>query len=169
MLIGTVLTIMVPLIVLLGFSVVVLRYGFSIGFPWLSESFVWLNGIIFTLGAAYLLQLEAHVRVDVVYSRISARKKAVVNIGGVIFLLWPAMYVVGVNGWPTVLRSIRAMETSPTMDGLPYMYIMKACIPVFCLLVSLQGLSMLIRNAQLLCGDEPHDIGDKSAGDQNHG
>jgi len=141
---------LVPLIVLLGFSVVVLRYGFGIGFPWLSESFVWLNGIIFTLGAAYLMQQEGHVRVDVLYARISRRKRAIVNIVGVITLLWPAMYVIGVNGWPTVMRSIHALETSPTMDGLPFVYVLKACIPAFCILVSLQGMSLLIRSAEAL-------------------
>lgn len=151
--IGRALTWAVPLVVLLAASVVVLRYGIGTGFPWLSESFVWLNGIIFTLGASHLLLKDHHVRVDVFYAQFSDRAKAVVNAAGVILLLWPAMYAIATMALPSVLRSIAALEASPTIDGLPFMYVLKVCVPGFCVLVSLQGLSMVIRGLATVAGD----------------
>ncbi len=150
--VGKLLTLSMPFVVLIAAAVVVLRYAFKMGFPWLSEAFIWLNGVIFTLGAAYLLVIDQHVRVDVVYARLSERWKAIMNMLGVVFLLWPAMYVIGGSAWPTVYRSIRALEQSATMDGLPFMYLLKACVPAFCVLVALQGLSILIRAMAVLTG-----------------
>ncbi|MEQ8832420.1 MAG: TRAP transporter small permease subunit [Alphaproteobacteria bacterium] len=148
--IGYLAILCLPVIVLLGGSVVVLRYGFQLGFPWLSESFVWLNGLVITLGASYLMIENKHVRVDVLYTRLSERGRAVVTVFGVLFLLWPAMYVIGTASWNAVLRSVFSLEMSPSIDGLPFMYVMKAAVPAFCVLVSLQGLSDLIRAVHLL-------------------
>lgn len=148
--IGYLMILCLPVIVLLGGSVVVLRYGFQLGFPWLSESFVWLNGLVITLGASYLMIENKHVRVDVLYTRLTERGRAVVTVFGVLCLLWPAMYVIGTASWNAVLRSILSLEMSPSIDGLPFMYVMKAAVPAFCVLVSLQGLSDLIRAIHLL-------------------
>ncbi|MDF1748555.1 MAG: TRAP transporter small permease subunit [Alphaproteobacteria bacterium] len=150
--VGKTLSMLMPFVVLVAASVVLLRYAFNVGFPWLSEAFIWLNGLIFTLGAAYLLVLDQHVRVDVIYAKLSERGRAVMNALGVVFLMWPMVYAIGITGWPTVYRSILALEQSATMGGLPIMYLLKACIPLFCILVALQGLSMLIRAIAVLTG-----------------
>ena len=151
---GRVLVWTMPLVVVIAAAVVILRYGFNTGFPWLSEAFVWLNGAIFTLGAAYLMRTDSHVRVDVLYSRLPPRGKALVNIVGVLILLWPSMYVIAVGGWPSVARSLASREHSPTMDGLPFLYALKLCVPLFCALVSLQGLSLFIRSLGTLTGSD---------------
>ena len=57
--------------------VVILRYGFQIGSIALQESITYLNCLIFTLGVAYTLKEDAHVRVDIVYSKLSMKKKGV--------------------------------------------------------------------------------------------
>ncbi len=150
--VGRILIWAMPFVVVIAAAVVILRYGFAIGLPWLSESFVWLNGIIFTLGAAYLMRSDSHVRVDVLFSRLPARGKAIVNILGVLVLLWPSMYVVATSGWPAVARSLRSLEASPTMDGLPFLYVLKLSVPLFCLMVSAQGLSLAIRSLETLVG-----------------
>ncbi len=149
---GRILIGLVPFIVLISVAVVVLRYAFKLGFPWLSESFIWLNGVLFTLGAAYLLMNDHHVRVDLLYSKLSNRGRAYVNLGGVVLLLWPTMYAVLTTAWPSVRRSVLALEHSPTMDGLPFLYVLKICVPLFCILVALQGLSLAIRSIAVLKG-----------------
>ena len=53
--------------VLVTFSVVVFRYVFSLGWVWMQESYVWLHGIVFMLGAGYTLLHNGHVRVDIFY------------------------------------------------------------------------------------------------------
>ncbi|SMF48662.1 TRAP-type mannitol/chloroaromatic compound transport system, small permease component [Tistlia consotensis] len=137
---------LVPLVVLVAAAVMVLRYLFLVGYPWLSESYVWLNGVIFMVSAAYVLQIEGHVRVDVLYRKFGTRARALVNVLGVLLLLWPAMYVIGTDSIPIVERSWRTHEASPTPDGLPVMYLFKTFILVFCALLVLQGLSLLLKS-----------------------
>ena len=57
--------------VLAAFVVVVLRYVFSIGFVWLQESYVWMHGIVFMVGAGYTLLKGGHVRGSFISSKQS--------------------------------------------------------------------------------------------------
>jgi TRAP-type mannitol/chloroaromatic compound transport system permease small subunit len=66
--------------VLVCFTVVVLRYGFNVGFIWMQELYVWLHAIVFTGCAGYALKHDKHVRVDVFYARMSERGRAWVNL-----------------------------------------------------------------------------------------
>ena len=56
--------------VLITFSVVVLRYVFSLGWVWMQESYVWLYGFVFMLGAVHTLLDNSHARVDILLSKI---------------------------------------------------------------------------------------------------
>ena len=62
--------------VLIAFAVVLLRYVFSVGWVWMQESYVWLHGIVFMLGAGYTLLHQGHVRVDIFYRDAAARRRA---------------------------------------------------------------------------------------------
>lgn len=159
---GTLLIRAVLVVVALGAGVVLLRYAFSYGRPWMSESFVWLNGIIFMLGTPYLLQQDRHVRVDVIYGQVSERAKAAINLLGVILILWPSCYALSLVIWPSVRRSLTALEASPTIDGLPFLYILKACVPLFFVLLALQGASVAARALVVLArGEVPPQPGDR--------
>lgn len=152
--IGKVLIFLLPLVVLIASAVVILRYVFSVGFPWLSESYVWLNGLIVALGAGYVLKIDKHVRVDVLYKAFPVRLRAAINALGVLLLLWPALYVLWDFALPVVLRSWRMHEISPTSDGLPAMYLLKTGVLAFCVLCALQGLALLLRSLLVLCGEK---------------
>ena len=74
--------------VLLIFSIVILRYGFNLGWIWLQESVTYLHVAIFTIAAAWTLQLDGHVRVDIFYTKMTAKRRALTDlIGTLIFLL----------------------------------------------------------------------------------
>ena len=75
--------------VLVTFVVVVMRYALDAGFIWVQESVVWMHATVFMLGAAYTLHEEEHVRVDVFYRDMSARRRALVDFFGVIIFLLP--------------------------------------------------------------------------------
>ena len=77
--------------VLVCFTVVVLRYVFSIGFIWTQELYVWLHAIVFTGCAGYALKHDKHVRVDVFYAHMSERSKAWVNLAGATLMILPWM------------------------------------------------------------------------------
>ena len=56
--------------VLTCFAVVVLRYGFDMGFPWMQELYVWQHAAVFMAGAGYTFLHRGHVNVDVLYGRL---------------------------------------------------------------------------------------------------
>lgn len=148
--VGRVLVAAMPFVILIAAAVVVLRYAFHVGFPWLSEAFIWLNGLTVALGAGYVLKHEKHVRVDVLFKDFSPGGKALVNLLGVLLLLWPAMYILWQFAWPFAMRSIRMGEGSATAGGLPAMYVMKTSVLVFSALCSLQGLALVLRSLNTL-------------------
>ena len=63
------------LMALIMFSVVVLRYGFNLGWIAMQESITYLHAAVFLLGSAYTYQQNGHVRVDVFYRRFSPKNK----------------------------------------------------------------------------------------------
>ena len=75
--------------VLVTVIIVVLRYGFSIGFIWMQESVRFMHGFVFLLCASYTLLHNGHVRVDIFYAKMSARGKARVDIIGTVLFLIP--------------------------------------------------------------------------------
>ncbi len=131
-------------------TVVVLRYLFAIGFVWLQESYVWMHGIVFMLGAGYTLLRNGHVRVDVFYRPNSVRYKALVDLFGSLFLLLPLIALVAWVSFPYVADSWARLEVSREAGGLPGLFLLKSVLLLFCLLVGLQGLSMAGRSYLIL-------------------
>jgi TRAP-type mannitol/chloroaromatic compound transport system permease small subunit len=131
--------------VALAFGVVALRYVAHVGYPWLSEAFVWLNGAIMLLAAADVLRTDQHVRVDLFFKRLSPHGRAAVDFLGVWLLLMPMVGVIGYLAWPTARFSVGIFERSPTPDGLPVLWLMKLLILAFCALLALQGIGLSAR------------------------
>jgi len=76
-------------IVLIGFTVVLLRYVLGLGSIWLQESILYFHAALFLLAAAWTLKEGGHVRVDVFYADASPRTKAWIDLLGVLLLLLP--------------------------------------------------------------------------------
>ena len=74
------------LMVLVTVLVVVLRYGFNIGFIWMQESVRFMYSAVFLLCAGYTLFKDKHVRVDVFYASMSTKVRGAVNAFGSVFL-----------------------------------------------------------------------------------
>ena len=135
-------------------AVVVLRYGFNIGIIALQELVSYLHAIVFMLGAAYTLQQDGHVRVDIFYRQFSPRAKAWVNsLGGIVFLLPLCGYFL-VSSWDFVSQSWAIKESSPEPGGLPAVFLLKSLIPVMAVLLSLQCIADILGNALFLITDE---------------
>jgi len=133
-------------VAVVAFAVVAMRYALGKGFPWLQESYVWMHGAIVLLASPWVLKEGGHVRVDLFYKRASAKAKAWIDAIGVTLFLLPMMGFLFWWSMPLVQRSWRLMERSPTNGGLEFVYLMKTVIPVFCVLMMLQGLAMLLRS-----------------------
>ena len=144
----------VLVVVLVEFTVVLLRYGFGIGSIWLQETVVYAHAALFMLAAAWTLAAGGHVRVDIFYARTSARHKAWVDLLGAAFFLLPFMAALLFLSVPYVARSWAILERSRETSGLPLVFVLKTLIPGFAALMLLQGASLAIR-AGLTLADEP--------------
>jgi TRAP-type mannitol/chloroaromatic compound transport system permease small subunit len=136
--------------------VVVLRYAVGMGFIWMQELYVWLHAAVFMLGAGYTFKVNGHVRVDLLYAKASVRTKAWVELfGGAVFLL-PWLIVVGAMSMPWIWASILTNESSASTGGMPALYVLKTIVPLFCLLLGLQGLAIMARSVLVLAGRREH-------------
>jgi TRAP-type mannitol/chloroaromatic compound transport system permease small subunit len=138
--------------VLIAFAVVVLRYVYALGWVWMQESYVWLHGVVFMVGAGYTLLHNGHVRVDIFYRSAGPRYKAWVDILGSLFLLLPLVTLVFFISTDYVADSWARLEESREAGGLPGLFLLKTMIPVFCLLLGLQGLALAGRSLLVLAG-----------------
>ena len=146
---------------------VFLRYLFHKGSVAMQELEWHLFGPLFLLTAAYTLVHDEHVRVDILYSRLSTRAKAVVDLAGSLLFLIPVCILVVYTSWGFVAASWAAREGTPDPGGLPARYILKAVIPVAFSLLTLQGLSMAIHSLGRLLGvegEEERQEGDRFLG-----
>lgn len=138
--------------VLSQFLVVVLRYVFGIGSIVMQESVIYLHSLVFMLGAGYTLLHNGHVRVDLFYREASARKKALVDLFGVVFLLLPVCLLIASSSWNYVVQSWAIREGSVETSGIQYLYVLKSFIIAFCFLVGLQGIGLALRSFLIVKG-----------------
>jgi TRAP-type mannitol/chloroaromatic compound transport system permease small subunit len=132
-------------VVLLQFALVVARYVFGLGSIWLTETVMYANAALFLLASAWTLRVGGHVRVDVFYAHASARAKAVIDLIGALLLLLPFMMMLIWLSVPYAARSWAILERSQEASGLPLVFVLKSFIPLFAVLMALQGISQAIR------------------------
>jgi len=146
---------LIVVMVLLTFAIVILRYGFHMGWIWLQESVTYLHAMVFMIAAAWTLQLDGHVRVDIFYRDRSPRHQAWVNIMGSLLFLLPFCIFMLVIGWDYVFSSWRLFEGSREAGGLPLVYLLKSLILLLPALLLIQALSGLARCIRAVRGHPP--------------
>ncbi|MEJ2623928.1 MAG: TRAP transporter small permease subunit [Pseudolabrys sp.] len=132
-------------VVLVQFALVVARYVFSYGSIWLTESVTYGHATLIMLAAAWTLKAGGHVRVDVFYAHAGARTRAVIDLAGSILLLLPFALTLLWLSVPYAGRSWAILERSQEVGGLPLVFLLKTLVPVFALLMALQGVAQAIR------------------------
>ena len=141
-------------LVLVIFVDVVMRYIFRTSFVFTQELEWHLFAFIFLIGAGYTLLHDGHVRVDIIYQRLSPNAKAWVNLIGVLLFLFPGCVMIIVTSFKFVYTSWSILEGSPDPGGIPFRFIVKGTIPAgFCLLL-LQGTSLGIHSLLQILGVE---------------
>jgi TRAP-type mannitol/chloroaromatic compound transport system permease small subunit len=140
--------------VLVTFVVVIMRYVFDAGAVWLQESVIWMHAVVFMLGAAYTLQQEEHVRVDIFYRNMSATRRAWVDLLGAMFFLLPLSLFLAYAAWDFVVVSWQLRESSREPGGLPYPLIslLKTMLLLMPLALTLQGISLLLASVRTIRG-----------------
>ena len=141
---GRIIIFLLPIVVLEMTYEVVVRYGFNAPTEWSYEVTIFGCGTIIIIGGAYTLLHKGHVNVDLVYSHLSLRRKAILDlISSVLFFLY-----VGVLVWlggKIGVKSVMFFEHSDSLWAPP-LYFFKMALPVGASLLLLQGLAKFIRD-----------------------
>ncbi len=131
-------------------SDVFFRYIFSLTSAATYEIEWHLFGLMFLLGAAWTLDQDKHVRVDLFYQNFSPKMKASINLIGTLIFLIPFCGVTLITSIDFVQSSFLVNETSPDPGGLPARYLIKLAIPVGFGLLILQGIVVIINSIKTL-------------------
>lgn len=140
--------------VVVQFSVVILRYFFNLGWIGLQESVVYMHATLFMLAMAYALRLDGHVRVDIFYRHMSPRARAAVDLLGTLALLFPVCLFIMLSGWSYVEVSWSQLEGSREAGGIPGVWALKSLIVVMPALLMIQGAVWCGRSAMCIASHE---------------
>ena len=141
------------IMVLVQFTVVVMRYIFGIGSIMMQESVIYLHGILFMVGAGYTLLHDGHVRVDIFYREASPRNKAIIDLFGSVVLLLPVCVLFITSSFQYVLNTWHVFEGSRETSGIPGVFLLKSVIWIFAVLIALQGISIAAKSVLRLTGN----------------
>jgi TRAP-type mannitol/chloroaromatic compound transport system permease small subunit len=138
------------------FTDVIVRYVFRTSFVWAQELEWHLFGIIYLLAAGYTLLHNEHVRVDIVYARLTPRRKAWMDFVLLWVFFFPSCLLIIYTSWPFVRNSFLVNEGSPDPGGIPARWALKSVIILGFALLLLQGVSQAIKNLYWAMGwEEP--------------
>jgi TRAP-type mannitol/chloroaromatic compound transport system permease small subunit len=139
-------------LVVIVFADVAMRYLFNISFVFTQELEWHVFAFIFLIGAGYTLLHDGHVRVDIIYQRLSTKGQAWVNFICCFVFLFPGCFLVIYTSIDFVANSIAVWEGSPDPGGIPLRFLLKSCIPVGFSLFALQGVSLMINSLLTITG-----------------
>lgn len=133
------------IMVITQFTVVVFRYVFGASSLMLQESLTYMFSLLFMLGAGYTLLHDGHVRVDIFYRTAHKSTKALVDLLGSLFFLLPCSVFILLISLPYAGASWAVLEGSKETSGIPAIFLLKSLIPVFAILLILQGIATATR------------------------
>ena len=149
---GKLASIMILLSCVVSATNAVLRYGLDMSNNWPLELQWYLFAAAVMLGASYTLKRNEHVRVDLIYSYVSDRTRIWIDLFGLILFLIPACLLFAWLSWTTLFYpSWLVLEHSLNSGGLPR-YPIKFVVPFGFFMLSLQGLSEIIKRIGMLKG-----------------
>lgn len=124
---------------------VILRYVFGRGIVILEELQWHFYGIMIILAVSYTLVSDSHIRLDLLHTRFSQRRKEKVELFGILLLLIPMVIVILLHSLDFVGNSWRVNERSDAPMGLCCRWAFKAFIPIGMGLLGTAAVSRVIR------------------------
>lgn len=112
----------------------------------------YLFAAVFLLAAGYTLKHDAHVRIDVIFGKLSVRGQALINVVGSLFFLLPLAVLMVWHGWPIFAGSFASAEMSADAGGL-LRWPVKLLVPLGFALLGLQAIAEVIKNLAVLTGN----------------
>lgn len=159
--IGNITAVMLVLMILNVFYDVIMRYFFRSGSIAFQEMEWHLFSIVILLGVSYTLKEDGHVRVDLIYDRLSHKKKAIINMIGVITFILPIALLITTGSIEFVKEAYDLNEISGDPGGLTHRWIIKAMIPLSFALLIITSMGFFLNNLNVFLGNhklEDHSI-----------
>lgn len=159
--VGKIASVLLLLMIFNVFYDVIMRYFFrnsSVGMQELEWHFF---SIIILFGVSVALKEEGHVRVDFLYEKFSARKKAMLNILGTLFFLMPLALLIATGSIQFVMDSYSINEISEDPGGLTHRWIIKSMIPISFIFLIFSAFGYVIKNINIYRGAKVKDNEDK--------
>ena len=152
--VGAALSWLVLVMTLIGvYNAVTRKLSQTIGIDLSSNAYIeaqwYLFSLVFLWGGAYALRHGVHVRVDIVYSHVSRRARAWIDIAGTLLFLIPLCLLVLWVSIPYAADSWKIFEQSPDPGGLPR-YLIKSAIPLAFVLLLAQAFAQLVKRFAFL-------------------
>lgn len=123
---------------------------------WLEIQWYLFSGI-FLLCAAYVLQKNEHIRIDVIAGRLSERAQNWIDVFGILVFLLPMALIIGYLSWPVFMNAWNSGEGSPSPGGL-IRWPVRLLVPVGFAMLTLQAFSELIKRIGFLVGAGPNPL-----------
>jgi TRAP-type mannitol/chloroaromatic compound transport system permease small subunit len=146
---------LVLVVVIISAGNAVVRYGFDWSSNALLEIQWYLFSAIFLLCAAYVLKKNEHIRIDVIFGRFSARTQNWIDVFGFVVFFMPMVLMTLWLSWPVFVNAWNSGETSANPGGL-VRWPVRLLLPVGFFLLTLQGLSELVKRLAFLAGKGPN-------------
>jgi TRAP-type mannitol/chloroaromatic compound transport system permease small subunit len=158
--IGKASTWLVLIVVIISAGNAMMRYGID----WSSNSLLeiqwYLYSAIFLLGSGYVLLKNEHIRIDIIAGRFSERTQNWIDIFGLIVFLLPMAIMILYLSWPMFVNAWESNEMSPNAGGL-IRWPVFLLLPLGFFLLTLQGISELIKRIAFLTGHGPNPLAHK--------
>jgi TRAP-type mannitol/chloroaromatic compound transport system permease small subunit len=132
--------------VILSVINVLASWLFNTSWIWMRESVTWMHGANFLLAAAYTLNRQSHVRVDIFYAKMSIQKQALVDFVGTLLLMLPTSMFIAWASWPAFLLSWRVGEVSSEAGGVPALWILKGFLLIMPLFLIIESINQLVKS-----------------------
>jgi len=141
----------------------IMRFFFRSGSIALQELEWHTFSVVFLLGISYTLKENGHVRVDIVYDKLGPKTRVIIDILGTLLFLIPLSILIVKGSIWFVLEAYQQGEISGDPGGLPYRYLIKACIPLSFIFLIVSACGFIVRNINIYRGIEKakeHDFHD---------
>lgn len=145
--------------VLVVFFDVVMRYAISRTYVFTQELEWYIFAVAYLMAGGYVMLRDEHVRVDVVYSRLSSRTRAWLDFVLLFVFFFPSALLIMYSTWPFFRNALAVWEGSPDPGGIQGRWALKGVIILAFGIMVLQGLSQAIKNFYWAMGWEqrvPH-------------
>lgn len=142
------------LVVIAEFTIVLTRFIFSYEQAFMGDLVRFWYAAFFLFASAYALIEGGHVRVDVMYARFSARKRAWVNAIGSMVLGLPLCWIILHSGMgsrqSSLISPILSYEVSPSGYGMYIKYFMAGFLIIYAVSMAFIFISYFLSSAAYL-------------------